>query len=173
MVEGVDKPSELRSAVEAIRRGAFFEEDAERLLDLGRDATKFVLLALAAESCRPHAPPSAVPVFEKPTPEKIRPKPRGGRPGHEGKRREKPARIDRRRTHRASCCPDYVVDGIAHESKAGVNVQLTPTIKQQILKDHWLINNRRIDGAHWHFWQGAGKDVLDFLNQHDIPYTLH
>ena len=96
---------ELRRIVEAIRRGEFGEADAERLLDSGRDATKFVLLTLAAAAARPHAPPSATPPYEKPS-LKAQPKPRGAKPGHAGKRRAKPSRIDQRKTHRAPCCPD-------------------------------------------------------------------
>jgi len=106
MAELSSGASELRRVVEAIRRGAFTEADAERLLDSGRDATKFVLLALAAAAISPHAPSSATPPYEKPSPEKQPPKPRGAKPGHAGKRRSKPSRIDRRRTHKAPCCPD-------------------------------------------------------------------
>jgi transposase len=98
--------SELRTIVESIRRGTFSESDAERLLDSGRDATKFVLLALAAAAVSPHAPSSATPVYEKPSPEVKTAKPRGGKPGHAGKRRAKPTRIDQKKTHQAACCPD-------------------------------------------------------------------
>jgi hypothetical protein len=30
-----------------------------------------------------------------------------------------------------------------------------------------------IDGAHWHFFQGAQKDILDFLKQRGITYTVY
>jgi transposase len=105
MAELSSETGELRRVVESIRRGTFREADAERLLDAGRDATKFVLLTLAAAAVSPHAPSSTIPVYQKPSPQ-TQPKPRGARPGHEGKRRAKPARIDQRKTHRAPCCPD-------------------------------------------------------------------
>ena len=69
--------------------------------------------------------------------------------------------------------PDFLVDGVAHEAKAGLNVGLTSTIRKQILKDHELINTGQIDGAHWHFFQGAKQEVLDFLTQHKIEFTVH
>ncbi|MGL4511518.1 MAG: IS66 family transposase zinc-finger binding domain-containing protein, partial [Lacipirellulaceae bacterium] len=96
----------LRRIVESIRRGAFSEADASRLYREGEDAVKFVLLALAAAAVSPHAPSSATPVYEKPSPEKKPAGPRGAKPGHEGKRRSKPERIDQRKTHRAPGCPD-------------------------------------------------------------------
>ncbi|MEZ5024729.1 MAG: RHS repeat-associated core domain-containing protein [Chitinophagales bacterium] len=68
---------------------------------------------------------------------------------------------------------DHLKDGIAHESKAGLNVKLTSEIKRQILKDKELIRDNAIKGAHWHFWQGADNSVLLFLQQHGIPYTVH
>jgi hypothetical protein len=105
MAEIREAPSELRFVVEAIRRGAFSERDAALLCDQGREAVVFVLLALAQSTASPHAPPSATPPFEKPSPER-KAKPRGARPGHEGKRRKTPERIDQRKTHRAACCPD-------------------------------------------------------------------
>jgi hypothetical protein len=68
---------------------------------------------------------------------------------------------------------DWLVDGIAHESKAGLNVALTSKIRKQVLKDAELIANREIEGAHWHFWQGAQQELLDFLTSVGINYTVH
>jgi hypothetical protein len=68
---------------------------------------------------------------------------------------------------------DRLVNGIAHEAKAGINVRLTPSIQKQILKDFELIQAGQIRGAHWHFFQGADQSVLDFLNGFGIPYTLY
>lgn len=84
MADFSSKPKELSAAVEAIRRGEFSEADAERLFDSGRDAVTFVLLALAASGCSAHAPSSATPLYEKPSPKPKpkRHKPRGGRAGH-------------------------------------------------------------------------------------------
>jgi RHS repeat-associated protein len=68
---------------------------------------------------------------------------------------------------------DRLVNRIAHESKAGKNVRLTSTVRRQILKDYELIKKGEIDGAHWHFWQGADQSTQDFLNLHRIPFTIH
>jgi transposase len=106
MAEISSGANELRRIVEAIRRGAFSEADASRLYREGEDAVKFVLLTLAAAAARPHAPSSATPPYEKPSAKGKPPKRRGAKPGHEGKRRAKPERIDQRKSHRAPCCPD-------------------------------------------------------------------
>jgi hypothetical protein len=68
---------------------------------------------------------------------------------------------------------DRLVNGIGHESKAGLNVKLTPKLRKQIEKDAELVATGQLLGAHWHFWQGAQQDILDFLTKHNIPYTLH
>lgn len=107
MTEGKSAPSDLGDVVGSIRRGKFSEADAQRLYAQGAESVTFVLLALAAQAVSPHAPPASVPVYEKPAPDpKAKAKPRGGKRGHEGKRRAKPERIDRKKTHQAACCPD-------------------------------------------------------------------
>jgi hypothetical protein len=68
---------------------------------------------------------------------------------------------------------DAFVDGIAHESKAGVNVKLNSVIRRQILKDAELVRAGTIKGAHWHFWQGADQSLLDFLTENGIKFTVH
>jgi hypothetical protein len=68
---------------------------------------------------------------------------------------------------------DRLINGLAHESKAGVNVKLTNSIWTQILKDKELINKGLIEGAHWHFWQGATKELLETLTANGIKYTVH
>ena len=68
---------------------------------------------------------------------------------------------------------DRLVNGIAHESKAGLNVRLTSSIELQILKDAELIQAGRVQGAHWHFFQGAQPDVLEVLTKHGIGYTVY
>jgi RHS repeat-associated protein len=71
---------------------------------------------------------------------------------------------------------DRLVDGtahIAHESKAGINVSLTSAIELQVLKDVALIEQGLVQGAHWHFWQGASPELLQFLQKHGIAYTIH
>jgi hypothetical protein len=68
---------------------------------------------------------------------------------------------------------DRLLKGIAHESKAGINVKLTNKIRTQILKDVELIKDGEIRGAHWHFFQGAQPDVLKFLEENGIGYTIY
>jgi RHS repeat-associated protein len=68
---------------------------------------------------------------------------------------------------------DRLVNGIAHEAKAGLNVNLTRDIERQILKDVELIQSGQIRGAHWHFFQGAQRSVLEFLEKLGIPYTVY
>ena len=69
--------------------------------------------------------------------------------------------------------PDYLVDGVAYEAKAGHNVGLTSTIRKQILKDAEMIREGTVVGVQWHFFQGAQKEVLDFLTENGIKYTVH
>lgn len=68
---------------------------------------------------------------------------------------------------------DRLVNGVAHEAKAGLNVKLTPSIRKQVLKDVDLINSGQVRDVHWHFFQGAESKTLDFLSQHGIKYTVH
>ncbi len=68
---------------------------------------------------------------------------------------------------------DRLLNGIAHEAKAGRNVELNSTTRPQVLKDAELISRQRIKGAHWHFFQGADQELLDFLTLHGIEYTVH
>jgi RHS repeat-associated protein len=68
---------------------------------------------------------------------------------------------------------DRLVDGIAHESKAGYNVKLTSELEKQVLKDVELVTTGQIRGVHWHFFNGVKQEVLDYLKQHDIQYTVH
>ena len=68
---------------------------------------------------------------------------------------------------------DRLINGVAHESKAGVNVKLTNSIWTQMLKDKELIDEGLIKGAHWHFWQGAAQETLDALKSLGIKYTVH
>jgi hypothetical protein len=68
---------------------------------------------------------------------------------------------------------DRLVNGIAHEAKAGLNVKLTSSIEQQILKDAELIKSGRIRGAIWHFFQGVDSEVLDCLSQNGIKYSVY
>lgn len=68
---------------------------------------------------------------------------------------------------------DRLVNGVAHEAKAGFNVTLTNKIKLQIMKDVELMQTNQIKGAHRHFFQGADKSVTDYLKANKIPFTIH
>ena len=68
---------------------------------------------------------------------------------------------------------DRLINGVAHESKAGVNVKLTNSIWTQILKDKELIDKGWIESAHWLFWQGATKELLETLTANGIKFTVH
>lgn len=68
---------------------------------------------------------------------------------------------------------DRLVDGIAYEAKAGKNVKLNSALRIQILKDKELIDKGQIIGANWHFFQGADRSIIEFLESVNIPYTLH
>jgi hypothetical protein len=65
------------------------------------------------------------------------------------------------------------VNGVAHESKAGIDVALNSRIRKQILKDAELKLSGAVTDVHWHFFQGADSKILAFLKQHGIGYTLH
>jgi hypothetical protein len=71
---------------------------------------------------------------------------------------------------------DRLIDGVAHEAKAGLNVRLTSSIRRQLAKDVELIELGRIDSSHWHFFRGADPDLvkyLDTLSEKGISYTVH
>lgn len=74
---------------------------------------------------------------------------------------------------------DQFSNGIAHESKVGY-VSLTKSIKNQILKDRYLVQNDLIKGSHWHFFKspktgkiGPSKPLMEFMQQNGIKYTIH
>jgi hypothetical protein len=68
---------------------------------------------------------------------------------------------------------DWFLDNVAHEAKAGINVTLGAKIRKQALKDAELVASGKVDAAHWHFFQGADKELLDFLGSLGIRYTVH
>ena len=69
--------------------------------------------------------------------------------------------------------PDRLVNGVAHEAKAGVNVKMTSRLAKQMDRDAELIATRQIRGAHWHFFQGAEPEVLEQLTVRGIRFTVH
>jgi len=91
------------------------KEEAGRIYDLGREATIFVILALAARlvatgpgSVSPLTPSGMVPPFQKaPRDQKKRRKKRGAKPGHAGANRPLPAEITHHEEHPSlERCPD-------------------------------------------------------------------
>lgn len=68
---------------------------------------------------------------------------------------------------------DRLLHGIAHESKGGIDVKLNDKTRTQILKDAELVRNSKVDGAYWHFFQGVQPDVLQFLEQNGIGYSIY
>lgn len=90
-------------------------EEAGRIFDQGREAAIFALLELSRrlkDRQRPPEPTPATPSgmiapFQKPTvPQSKRKKRPGAKPGHVGRRRPAPERIDRTLEHRADLCPE-------------------------------------------------------------------
>jgi hypothetical protein len=69
--------------------------------------------------------------------------------------------------------PDYLVDRIAYESKAGLNVKLTPTIERQIAKDAYLIADGVLEGVEWHFWRGVQPELKKALQDAGIEVVVH
>ncbi len=109
------KAKSVDGLVDAAVRG---ELDAAEALRLCRRSPELVTLALLAAAKRiaelqgqakqqqssPSTPSGMVPIYAKPNTPKRRKKP-GAKKGHPGHRREKPERIDQRKTHRLKRCP--------------------------------------------------------------------
>jgi len=69
--------------------------------------------------------------------------------------------------------PDRIVGGVIHEAKAGLNAKLNDRIRSQVLADAELVATGKFEEAHWHFFQGASPNLLKFLLNNGIRYTLH
>jgi transposase len=109
------KAKSVEGLVDAAVRG---ELDAAEALRLCRQSPELFTLALLAAAKRiaalqgqakqqhpsPSTPSGMVPIYAKPNTSKRRKKP-GAKKGHPGHRREKPERIDQRKTHRLKRCP--------------------------------------------------------------------
>ncbi|CAN5140562.1 IS66-like element ISH10B family transposase [soil metagenome] len=95
--------------LQAFRSGRLTEEQAERFVDRDPLELKLLLLQLSiavANKTSPHAPPSSVAPFDKPPPAAKRRKKSGAKPGHAGRVRAMPERIDHHVTHQLPACPD-------------------------------------------------------------------
>ena len=109
------KAKSVEGLVDAAVRG---ELDAAEALRLCRQSPELFTLALLAAAKRiaalqgqakqqqpsPSTPSGMVPIYAKPNTSQRRKKP-GAKKGHPGHRREKPERIDQRKTHRLKRCP--------------------------------------------------------------------
>ena len=100
------------TTLDVLQRAVLTEEQAEAIFARGREAVIFALLELTkqlAEARGPQTTPSTpsgmVPIYEKP-PAKSRKKRPGAKPGHTGSRRCTPERIDHRKEHKLSHCPE-------------------------------------------------------------------
>jgi transposase len=109
--------------IDAALRGELDEHLARQLAELGAEVVALALLAAskriaeqdarilelmsksAGEGRSPSTPSGMIPPYAKPAASRPRKKP-GAKKGHAGTRRQQPARIDRRETHRLKCCPD-------------------------------------------------------------------
>lgn len=104
------------STLDVLRRGELTEAHARSLFRQGEEAVVFALLELtkqlaeaqgkAGPSATPSTPSGMIPVYEKPSPPRRGKKRPGAKPGHPGRRRPAPARIDWQVEHRADRCPD-------------------------------------------------------------------
>ena len=69
--------------------------------------------------------------------------------------------------------PDRLLNGVSYESKAGLNVGLTPSMEGQIAKDAYLIENNVVKGVEWHFWRGAKPELVEALQKNGIKVVIH
>jgi hypothetical protein len=102
------------TALEALLGPQLTPEQARAIYAQGPEAVVFALLSLAkrlaeqrqaASRPDPSAPSGQTPPYVK-APRSNRTRPKGARPGHQGRRRAAPARIDCRQEHTLQECPD-------------------------------------------------------------------
>ena len=175
---------------------------AKTLLSEGEEALTFLLLEIASRVNKskpsPSTPSGMIPPFEKgsaQTGKKKRKKKPGGKPGHLGSRRSKPAKIDRQEKHRLDHCPDCggplqrcngeksarsriiedipadiqpeVTEHIIHRDYCpACQKQVEPKIDAALPKA--TIGNRLLClTAYWHYALGmTTAQILDTLNYH-------
>ena len=124
MQQRASMDADVDAIVAAALQGELTEEQAEQLAGQAPEVVKLVLLAaaerIAQQNARiaelqskltgptkidPSTPSGQRPPYTKPPAPKRKGKP-GAKPGHKGRFRPKPERIDRREEHRVPCCPD-------------------------------------------------------------------
>ena len=109
--------ADVEAIVAAALAGELTEDQAEQLAGQAPEVVKLVLLAAAERIAElrakltgptridPSTPSGQRPPYTRPPAPKRKGKP-GAKPGHKGRCRPKPERIDRRQEHRLPCCPD-------------------------------------------------------------------
>jgi transposase len=126
-------------------------EQAALIFQQGQEAVVFALLTLAKQLAEtqpgapatpdPSAPSGQTPPYQKPT-AKGRAKPKGARPGHPGRRRPAPPRIDRHERHALSECPKC--HGPVRPCRAtrariieDIPADITPVVTEHTIPRYW------------------------------------
>lgn len=68
---------------------------------------------------------------------------------------------------------DRLLNGVAYESKAGLNMKLTSGISRQIEKDVLLVQQGSVRRVEWHFWRGASPELIQALQNAGIKSVIH
>lgn len=126
-------------------------EQARLIYEQGADAVVFALLALAKQLAEqptvvsttpdPSAPSGQTPPYVKPT-TRGRARPKGAKPGHPGRRRPTPPRIDRREGHALSACPKCHGPVRACRSSRtrlieDIPADITPVVTEHTIPRYW------------------------------------
>lgn len=126
-------------------------EQAALIFQQGREAVVFALLSLAkqlaekavgvATGVDPSAPSGQTPPYVKPS-AKGRRKAKGAAPGHPGRRRPTPTRIDRREEHSLSACPQChgpvrPCRGSRTRIVEDIPADITPVVTEHAIRRYW------------------------------------
>jgi len=129
-------------------------EQATRIFEQGQDAVVFALLTQAKQLAEktggmpagvdPSAPSGQTPPYVKPA-AKSRKKTKGARPGHPGRRRPAPQRIDRREEHTLSACPTcrgpvWPCRGSRTRIIEDIPADITPIVTEHTIHRFWCPN---------------------------------
>lgn len=129
-------------------------EQATRIFQQGQEAVVFALLSLAKQLAEkqaggptgndPSAPSGQTPPYAKP-PARGRAKAKGARPGHPGRRRPTPTRIDRREEHTCSACPTChgpvsPCRGSRTRVIEDIPAEITPVVTEHTIHRAWCPN---------------------------------
>jgi len=156
------KTLSARELMDAALRGELDEACARQLAALGPDVVAMALLAASqqiAERNRQIAeqearigelmsrpagderssstPSGMIPPYQKP-PASKKPKRPGAKKGHTGARRQTPAKIDQRETHRVSCCPDCGGDVQRCDRRRARIIEDIPESIEPVVTEHTI-----------------------------------